>query len=71
MVKSPKSTDTTFMILGFNDRGRVEAAASYISPPDEALARGKLRASQAGFHQFHVYQVRQDGNGNLLFERVR
>jgi hypothetical protein len=63
--------DSTFMVVGFNDKGRIAAATYFHAAPEGASRMAKERAFQSGFRKFQVYQIEVGDGQELKFAPVK
>ena len=62
--------DKEYVLISFDDGGKIDAAAFYRAPALDGFKAGLARATIAGSKKFHVYQIQRGEKDALTFSRV-
>ncbi len=62
--------DKDYLLVSFNDGGKIDAAAFYRAPALDGFKAGQARATIAGTKKFQVYQIQHGEKDALSFSRV-
>ena len=62
--------DQEFILISHDDDGKIDGAAFFRAPLNDAYKAGSARALIAGSKKFQVYRLQKDTDGNLTFSRI-
>jgi len=69
--KAASSSGPLFIVVGFDDKGRVDAATQFNALPENALREARSRATASGYRKFQVYTIETGEKSELTFQRVK